>query len=75
MPLPVRTVQTIDAEMSRVAARRQVLIDARDRREKDMLNAMRDVERHQERIDAFAGELTALLDERVAAARAEAAGA
>lgn len=69
-----RPLPTIAAALTAAAHRRTVLTEARDRRNDDMLRALRDVEDYEQRIHRVDQQFDALFDERDLALRAQTAG-
>lgn len=63
VPMP-RTVEDIDAAIAGVRARQVAKIAARDRRERDMLSALHDVEEYERQIRDDETTIEALFDER-----------
>jgi hypothetical protein len=59
-----RTVDDVDAAIAAVRNRQQAKIAARDRRERDMLSALRDAETYEQQILADAQTIEGLFDER-----------
>lgn len=63
VPRP-RPVPAIEKDIAAASRRRQVLLDARNRREQDMLRALADVEHYERRIADVTEQFDALFDER-----------
>lgn len=58
-----RNVEDIETALVNLRASQRAKVTARDRRERDMLTALRDVESYDRQIDYDAGLLDGLLDE------------